>query len=289
MIESCPMGAEISQPSWWNKIPIYCEGKTFARSLYQLSPDELESYILFRASTPAEKSKPLIDVIHDETPYFLLMVAAQSDRVLGKKITQATAVLFNKFAIKSKENKTVSADDKRAIRQLSWLVTFGLSELKGNENGLLEMKDSINYLADVYSPYYLNSTNDELDQDAGRALLFAQFELAREGDPYTRWLNIWEEAAAAEGDTKYLKSQWGFVGLAKVAPDIAITKIGELVDRMTSGGLTHSADYKALFHNSSLELLRIFNNDTARLKKILAQINPEYAGRVIAYLKRYKE
>lgn len=290
MVESYPMRTEAPQPSWWNKIPSYSfGGEAFAASLRQLSQEELRDYILFRASTPQENSKPSINVMYDETPTYLLIAVSKLDQVLGKKITQATAALFNKFVIKSKNGKTFSADDKRAMSQLSWLVTFGLSELEGNENNLLEMKDSINYLADIHKVHYPNSMSDELDQSTARALLYAQFELAKEGDPHKRWLNIWEEAAIDEDDTKYLKSQWGFVGLARVAPDIAITKIGELVDRMTSGGLTDSADYKMLFHSSSLKLLRIFKGDTARLKETLVQINPEYAERVIVYLKRHEE
>lgn len=289
------MEAEPSQPepSWWKKFPPnyvhpFAAPEKFVASLRQLSQEELADYLLYRAITPEENSKPSIDIIHDETPMSFLIASAKSNLALGEKITQATAVLFNKFAIKSKESKTFSADDKKAMRQLSWLVTFGLSELKGNEKDLLEMKDSINYLADAHRFHYPNSMSDELDQSAARALLYAQFSLAKEGDPYQRWLNIWEEAATVEGDVKYIKSGWGFRGLALVAPIIAITKIRELVGRMTSVG-TDSADYKMLFHSSSLELLDMFDSDTAKLKEALGQINPVYAERVISYLKTYVE
>ncbi|MDO8621362.1 MAG: hypothetical protein Q7R31_03760 [Candidatus Levybacteria bacterium] len=286
------MRAEASQSSWWDKIPDHGHPFTtpemFATSLRQLSQRELEDYILFRVSTPEENSRPSIDILHDETPTQFLIAAANSDRVLGERITQATSGLFNKFVIKNKNGKIFSADDRNVMSQLSWLVTFGLSKLEGNENDLLKMKDSINYLADIHRFHYLNSISDEFDQGTARALLYAQFSLAKEGDSHDRWLDIWKEATTAEGDAKYVKSQLGFAGLVKVAPSIAVTQIGELADRITSGGQMDSADFNMLFHESSLKLLRIFNNNIVRLKEALAQINPIYAERVISYLEKYK-
>lgn len=286
------MKAEMPQPSWWNKFPDFghptVEPETYVKSLRQLSQEELADYISYRVTAPENLLRPSIDILHDENPIDFLIAVAKEDQVLGEKITQATAVLFNEFAAINRKGIVFSADNKRAVSQLSWLVSFGLSKIGDNENDLLGAKDSINHLADVCKFNFLNSMGDELDKSTARALLYAQYSLTKEGDPHKRWLDIWEDAATTEGDVKYLKSGWGFMGLALVAPAVAVTKIKELVDRMTSGG-TDSANYKMLFHGSSLKLLKMFGNDTARLEETLAQIDPSYAERVISYLKTYVE